>query len=128
MVTILPWPLRRWLLGDYSTRWLRVNIYRNQRRFDEAVGWSFAPPVSRRKNDPRTSGLEEGLREVYQNRERKAKCRISPSHRQRLYAMIMGTIPAFKERIEACFNLHKDELMQNPQFMGLFQAATARGQ
>jgi len=42
--------------------------------------------------------------------------------------MIMGTIPAFKERIEACFNSHKDELMQNPQFMGLFQAATASRQ
>ena len=33
-----------------------------------------------------------------------------------------GTIPALKERIKTYLNSHKDELMQNPRFMGLFQS------
>ena len=33
-----------------------------------------------------------------------------------------GTVLALKERIKTYLNLHKDELMQNPWFMGLLHA------
>ncbi len=37
-----------------------------------------------------------------------------------------GTIPTLKERIKVFLDSHKDELIQNPRFMGLFRAR-ARG-
>ena len=37
-----------------------------------------------------------------------------------------GTIPALKECIGEYLNSHKNELIQNPRFMGLFQARRQR--
>jgi len=38
-----------------------------------------------------------------------------------------GTVPVLKERIKVFLDSHKNELLQNPRFMGLFQAKRRHG-